>query len=465
MIDLLEKSKKLRQLNEFEKAKEIINGILAQEPNNEEAHFELGNIHNQQGDTENAIQEYLQTIKINPNNEIAVYELSKAYLSIDMYEEARNICETFAKDNPNRSSVCLQLGKIYRLTGDALRANQELNKSLELDSTNETLRKWIEDINTVEKNRKTLPPYRIFITWGILHSCNYKCSYCYVPQNDINRIPSNKKIIESWNLIREKYGMCRIRLDGGEPSIIPGFTDLIKDLSGIHKLQINTNLSFGTEEFIKKISPENVRIDASYHPEYADIKVFSEKILKLKNAGFKTVVAVVGYPPFIKNIKDYKERFCKYNIPFIIHPYSGDYEDKIYPDSYSSSEKEIIYGVHKESIGELSWREEHDDSRYSDRQVEEHREAPEKQKNRRCLMGLMYARIYPDGNAYACCTGNGHISLGNIYESTFSLLEKPVECYNSGCRCWRCMVLGEEQRWLTTWLDDWEMPSIESKFS
>jgi hypothetical protein len=73
-------------------------------------------------------------------------------------------------------------------------------------------------------------------------------------------------------------------------------------------------------------------------------------------------------------------------------------------------------------------------------------------------MGQMYARIYPDGEVYGCCTDNGLLNLGNLYKGTVKLLEEPFVCGHQACRCWRSMAVGDEQRWLHTWLDEWEMP-------
>ena len=75
-----------------------------------------------------------------------------------------------------------------------------------------------------------------------------------------------------------------------------------------------------------------------------------------------------------------------------------------------------------------------------------------------CEMGHMYARIYPNGNTYRCCSSDGNTYLGNLFDKTIILLEKAEKCYDiDNCRCWRCMIPGEEFRWLHTWLDDWEI--------
>lgn len=75
-----------------------------------------------------------------------------------------------------------------------------------------------------------------------------------------------------------------------------------------------------------------------------------------------------------------------------------------------------------------------------------------------CEMGRMYARIYPNGNVYRCCAYDGNTYLGNLFDKTIKLLDKPEKCYDiKDCRCWRCMIPGEESRWLNTWMDDWEI--------
>ena len=106
-----------------------------------------------------------------------------------------------------------------------------------------------------------------------------------------------------------------------------------------------------------------------------------------------------------------------------------------------------------------------DDIKLTKEEIEKSQQIKQKQfedkvklgKYRICEMGRMYARIYPNGNTYRCCSSDGNTYLGNLFDNSIKLLDQAEKCYDiDGCRCWRCMVPGEESRWLHTWLDDWE---------
>ena len=283
-------------------------------------------------------------------------------------------------------------------------------------------------------------------------------------------------IIDSWKYIYDKYGSSRIRLDGGEPSIYPNFFEIVKELSKIHRLQMNTNLSFDVNRFCDITNPETIKVDASLHCEYTKLEDFIEKLSFLKQKGYKLTVSYVGYPDFLENIPLAKKTIENMGISFFVHPYSGFYEDRQYPQSYSEQDKKFIYDIDFESKTELVWRQERKGKyknkknmnigkKWSKEEIEMFQQKRQKYfeekikvgKYKICKMGQMYARIYTNGNTYRCCSSDGNTYLGNLFDKSITLLEKAEKCYDiDSCRCWRCMVQGEELRWLHTWLDEWE---------
>ena len=213
--------------------------------------------------------------------------------------------------------------------------------------------KLIKNIENVEQNRRQIAPYRCFFTWGMHYNCNYNCAYCYAPKpqditfgnnpNNVAKYEKTENIIDSWKKIYDKYGSSRIRLDGGEPSIYPNFFEIIKELSKIHRLQMNTNLSFDVNKFCENTNPETIRVDASLHCEYTKLETFVEKLNVLKQKGYKLTVSYVGYPDFLENIPLAKKTIEAMHIPFFVHPYSGFYEDRQYPQSYTEQDKKVYH--------------------------------------------------------------------------------------------------------------------------
>lgn len=481
----IEQGKRCRETGELSKAEEIFKGILARDPENEQAWFEMGNVAHMRGDLGNAARYYRAALRINPANGWAAGELAKVLTLSNDLDGAREFCEKALTVQPENAALKVELGKVYRLRGRCAESLALFKEALSIDPGRADLRDFVARSGEVKDFRAETLPYRVFITWGMHYACNYSCAYCYTPrpgtaackrggEKYAARYPGTKDVIKAWEKVRERYGACRIRLDGGEPSAYPDFLNLAAALSGIHRLQVNTNLSFDVPAFVKAMDPGRVRVDASLHSEYTQLDGFAGKIERLKDNGFKVVVSFVAYPPFINRIPACRERFAAMQVPFIIHPFSGRYDGTAYPAGYTEEENKRIYTLDKASDTERTWRTVHQDraqtrdggpksgeTGMTDDAVPAEREPDAPAHGgpvRECRMGQMYARIYPNGDAYRCCTGDGLSPLGNLFDGSFTLLDKPEPCDHPGCRCWRCMTPGDEKRWLHTWLDEWEMP-------
>lgn len=298
--------------------------------------------------------------------------------------------------------------------------------------------------------RKTIPPFRIFITWDITYRCNYTCSYCSLGQGeDLARKPKTEVLSREvwsgiWTDIYEEYGSCQVHLTGGEPFAYPGIMDIVEDLVRMHTFECSTNLFWDVEDFIKRIPPERARIGTSYHPEMVSFDEFLDKTKKLKEAGFEVWSNYVAYPPFLKDIKTAKKKFLDIGINMSILPFNGMYNNKEYPDAYTKKEKDCL----KELGADLPWVKKTIDWAF-DKKIKKSKPKT-KDKKKFCIMGVMYAKIHADGNIYRCCAEEP-LLLGNIIDGGLKLLDKPVECDIGNCPCWKSMVLGDEDRWETHW--------------
>ena len=482
----LEIVKYYRFNNRFIDAENFINEN-EQFKNDDRVRFELANICFCVDKKDMAIELFeklLSSKTINISN--VVFELIKLYKQKQEYQKAIDAIDVALKKEPKNKELYLQKIIFHRFVPDgksAIDTIKQFKENIQYTESN----KLIKNIETVEKTRRQIAPYRCFFTWGMHYNCNYNCAYCYAPkpqditfENNLNNVAKYEKlekIIDGWKNIYDKYGSSRIRLDGGEPSIYPNFFEIVKELSKIHRLQLNTNLSFDVNKFCDVSNPETIRVDASLHCEYTKLETFVNKLNFLKQKGYKLTVSYVGYPDFLENIPLAKKEIEKMDIPFFVHPYSGFYEERQYPQSYTEQDKKFIYDIDCQSKTELVWRQERK-SKYKDKkninvgtkwtkeEIEKNQQKKQKYfeeqikvgKYKMCEMGHMYARIYPNGNTYRCCSSDGNTYLGNLFDKTIILLEKAEKCYDiDNCRCWRCMIPGEEFRWLHTWLDDWEI--------
>jgi len=482
---LLEAVKYFRANNQLLQAERLINEYSDFLQNSDELKFELANIYVGTDKIKEAVDIFESLInKSNLCNKTAVaVELAKLYKRLKDYKKAVESINSAIAQEPENINLYIEKIVLQRYLLDGAGAIETLNKvkTLKKEKKVET---FINNIENVEKTRQETAPYRVFFTWGMHYLCNYDCAYCYAPKpkditfannpNNPAKYESSDVIIDAWKYIFDKYGMSRIRLDGGEPTVYPDFYKIVKELSKMHKLHLNTNLSFDVNEFCGSTDPGSMRVDASLHCEYTNLEEFLKKLEFLQKRGYKLTVSYVAYPDFLENIPFAKKSIEKTGIPFFVHPYSGFYENKQYPASYTESDKKFIYDIDVNSATELVWRKErkadykretNDQRKLSKEEIEKTELAKlahqlENKNNGKfkiCEMGRMYARIYPNGNTYRCCSSDGNTYLGNLFDKSLKLLEKAEKCYDvDNCRCWRCMVPAEESRWLHTWMDDWE---------
>lgn len=415
-------------------------------------HFNLGQDYLTRGEWVKAREEFEKVIKLNPFNIWGHIELCKIHRNEKRYNLAEKELKdvlNMALDNNQAEQAHMYLGEVYRIQGKYSFAIEEFKQALKINPNNQRINRLLERANQVYGFRKEIAPYRVFFTWGMHYQCNFRCPYCNAPkpenpnfkQKDQNiTYPKVQELISAWDNIYKKYGTCKIRLDGGEPSVYPGFVELISAVSRQHLLQINTNLSFDVEGFVNLVNPDKVRIDASFHCEYMSLEEFLRKIILLKEKGFRLVVSVVAYPPYLDRINDYKQAIENLKIPFFIHPFSGEFEGRSYPRSYEMCEVSKIYSLDEASRLIMGWRS-------GEKNIT---------RGKLCRMGQIYGRIYPSGDVYRCCAEGGLFKIGNILDHKFQLLDDVIECSSDNCPCWKCMIVGEEGRWINLWIDEGE---------
>jgi len=487
----LERAKLERNLGKYEQALNDFN--VANNLNNKDPYvlFERGRLKKELRDFNGALRDFTRAISL--NDKVYWFFLDLAMLQEEVGEndnyllnlrKALDVLNTELVYNKDKIQLYIDQICIQRYLGSNKEISPILKKIKELGDCK--LNKNIEAIESVDLKRQIIAPYRCIFTWVMSPKCNYKCAYCSVrlfekvKENTVEN-KSVGEIVDSWKNIYEKYGSSRIRLTGGEPSIYPNFFTILKELIAYHRLQLGTNLSFDINKFCDVADPDKVRVDASLHCEYIQLEDFVKKIELLKKNKFKLSVSYVAYPDFIKNISLAKKEIENMGIPFFVHPFSGVCKGKVYPLSYTEEEKKQIFKLDMKTNIELESRKKNNDTeeKFFNKdgtinweginkicKIKKETYSNNKKENiyKICKMGQMYAYIYPNGNVYRCCSSFNDNYLGNLFDKTVKLLENSEKCYDiNNCKCWRCMVPGEEARWLHTWLDDWEMEIWEKK--
>ena len=274
---------------------------------------------------------------------------------------------------------------------------------------------------------------KISFSWNLHYRCNYRCPYCFFYERwedlyKVNVYYSFKQWIDFWDRIYENYGEIIIEISGagGEPFIYPSFIKIIRHLSNKFSIDIVTNLSPNIEcltEFVKEVNYKNIRMSLSFHPSFTNLESFFSKTMFLKEKGFDIRVLYVAYPPQLKQLLYFKNRFEDSGICFIGIPFRGIYQELDYPKSYTKEEVSILNcASHNLSSGDKEWV----DNQLDIQEI----------KGRLCYAGQFHAHVEMDGKVYRCINyRDSKKEIGNIFDKNFKLSNEPKPCECDICPC------------------------------
>ncbi|AVQ47702.1 radical SAM protein [Clostridium botulinum] len=266
-----------------------------------------------------------------------------------------------------------------------------------------------------------------FATLRLYRTCNYKCSYCFVPDNDkmsnFGRAVTEEGMEKMLTFFDER-GEWHIQLTGGEPTIHPHFIEFCERLSKNHYLNMGTNNSISYDklrEFVKKIEPNKVDyIQCSLQEvdeEEERFKHFLKKMIIYKENNFKAYVSYVAVPDRLDRVKKYYDIFTSYDIPFLVQVFNGKYKNQEYPRDYTQNEIDYLDKYMMSSM----YRALLDiGSRYPTCKL--------------CAAGKR--RILVDalsGKVFKCLNESEHI--GNIYNNELNLNNNYLKCRAKKCSC------------------------------
>lgn len=150
----------------------------------------------------------------------------------------------------------------------------------------------------------------IHFKWHVNTQCQYRCDYCYYI-NSLNKIePQSNR--ESYIGVLKRLSLKSIPnfiidLLGGEPTLHDNIDKILNTLSDntrCNNIDIHTNMTRAASWF-KQFDMrcyKKIRINGSYHPQYADSNKFIDKCITASN--FK-------YIPYICNINVYEKYWNK----------------------------------------------------------------------------------------------------------------------------------------------------------
>ncbi len=122
--------------------------------------------------------------------------------------------------------------------------------------------------------KEVLPmrPGRLFVTWMLGNTCQYRCSYCNEKYNggDLPFHPLDRVLN-----IMHQLPHCDMMFLGGEPTAWRDFSQMLDEAPSHVNVQIITNGAKGMR-FWEKVVDRLHRVILTAHPEYVDVQKFME---------------------------------------------------------------------------------------------------------------------------------------------------------------------------------------------
>lgn len=253
-------------------------------------------------------------------------------------------------------------------------------------------------------NELTIPERYNYIAAFLTLACDLGCPFCI---NDFAQEAENYSLIpagkwvEGLNRIVSRADLP-VTLQGGEPSLHPGFIDIINGIRPGLNIDILTNLQFDVDEFMEAVPPGRVRreapyasIRASYHPGQMDYEELKTKTVKLLECGYSVGIWAVQHPDNLAEIERAREDAVNAGIDFRVKEFLGYHDGKLHG----------VYKYEEALSGEASSVE--------------------------CRTSELI--IGPAGDIFRCHADlyQGHQPIGNICDESFEICDvfRPCDCH------------------------------------
>jgi Flp pilus assembly protein TadD len=132
--DPLAQARELEQAGQVDRAMNLYREILRTQPDNLEAHFALGSLHEKIGQHLQALEQFEMAKRSDPENVDAAVRHARAMAVLGRYDAAERELRRAARMDPTRSEVFTSLGTIGVRRGLYAQAEQDLKRAIELDS-------------------------------------------------------------------------------------------------------------------------------------------------------------------------------------------------------------------------------------------------------------------------------------------------------------------------------------------
>ncbi|HID77572.1 MAG TPA: tetratricopeptide repeat protein, partial [Planctomycetaceae bacterium] len=116
----------------LDRARQIFQSILAEDPNHRHARFCLGMYHQHRGQMEEALKCFQAVRRADPDDLYVAYKCAEVLISLGRHDEATPLLEEIATRDPGFTSGIYRLAMQYRRTGENEKAMAQLKRFQEL---------------------------------------------------------------------------------------------------------------------------------------------------------------------------------------------------------------------------------------------------------------------------------------------------------------------------------------------
>jgi MoaA/NifB/PqqE/SkfB family radical SAM enzyme len=293
--------------------------------------------------------------------------------------------------------------------------------------------------------------------WTLLHTCNFRCDYCFVPSQMLGEKIAIRASNEEWVSAFDRHDVnWHIHMTGGEPTVYPMFADLCERLTANNKISLNTNLTGKSiDEFASRVSPGKVVfINAGLHHKERSARGklvhFVERARQLAEKDFNLMVSAVMSPNFIENAEAVRLELQRYGIVMVPKILRGSFEGQIWPRAYSPFQRKAVLRFldlaekELERLQDRGGQEMTIDLRldrrllgegegllYKLRDAFSETAALEKMfQGKVCGAGRSFVSINSAGDVHRC---SSKLNLGNLLKGTFAFMPRIERCDTSYC--------------------------------
>jgi MoaA/NifB/PqqE/SkfB family radical SAM enzyme/Flp pilus assembly protein TadD len=333
---MLEKAKTYIKENNLAEAKTIIDSLLALDPSDRFAHFELGKIYQMQGNDIAAENEYKEVVKLDKNFHEASLELARIFYrqgrlglaldtynrvlpgmasNLDIYKELGRLCEDMkspqqaleslssaAKLCPDNTEIMFELARSMREAGREKEAIPLFKSILEKPAIKLDkffYNKTLNELEITQRKEVLESKVRAMIAM-VIDRCNIHCRICHIWKGSWQARDSIiKEIVELFPYMED------ICWEGGEIFMMKGFEEILAEGQKHKNLKqvIFTNGLMLNEKILNTISNGRAdivfSIDAVTKETYEHIRSGAKwerllKVLELVKEFRKTTGATIN---------------------------------------------------------------------------------------------------------------------------------------------------------------------------